>query len=159
MGTSAKVRSQNTSYRNDLEASPDASRFNSGNRHDLRSLSPEEKTIYHNWKCGVLIFYGAAVVVLGGLAVIGSSSTSIPALEKRGGSRAAGRGKQIADALDRLPGLLRGYCGPGKLLYDDDIRASDIRHREQHPVHFLWLAGTHLSSLRSSHSLAANQSD
>jgi hypothetical protein len=78
---------------------------------------------------------------------------------KGDGSRAAGRGKQIADALDRLPRLLRSYCGPGELLYDDDIRASDICHREQHPVHFLWLAGTHLSGLRSAHSLAANQSD
>jgi hypothetical protein len=82
MGRSAKVRSQITSYRNDLEASPNALRFNSSNRHDLRSLSPEERTVYHKWRCGVLIFYGAVVVLLGGLAVIDSSSTSIPVLEK-----------------------------------------------------------------------------
>jgi hypothetical protein len=60
-----------------------ASRVSPGNRRNvLRQLSPEEKITYHRWKCGALIVYGAVVVALGGLVFVGSSSTTIPAIEK-----------------------------------------------------------------------------
>lgn len=43
---------------------------------------PEEKMTYRRWMYGAWIFYSAVVVVLGGLIFAGSSSTTIPALEK-----------------------------------------------------------------------------
>jgi hypothetical protein len=82
MSTPAMLRSKITGYGNDLEARPNASSVSSGSRHGLRSLSPEEKMIYHRWRCGVLILYGAVVVVLGGLVFTGSFSPTSTALEK-----------------------------------------------------------------------------
>ena len=82
MSTPAKVSSQIMRRENDLEARPNASRANSGTRRHLRSLLPEEKMTYRRWMYGAWIFYSAVVVVLGGLIFAGSSSTTIPALEK-----------------------------------------------------------------------------
>jgi len=82
MSTSARLCSQITVDGNDQKARPNASYAGSGNRHDLRQLSPEEKMTYRRWKRGALILHGAVVVVLGGLVLIGSSSITIPALEK-----------------------------------------------------------------------------
>lgn len=82
MSRPAKLRSQITGDGNDLQAQSNASRISTGNRHHLRSLSPEEKMTYHRWRCGTLILFGAVVVVLGGLVFTGSSSTTSPAPEK-----------------------------------------------------------------------------
>jgi hypothetical protein len=78
MSTRPKLRLQAAG---DLGARSNA-RVRSGNRHDLRPLSPEERMTYRRWMRGVWILYGAVAVILGGLAFTGNFPTTIAALEK-----------------------------------------------------------------------------
>jgi hypothetical protein len=67
------------------EGRPDAAHFGAGTRHDLRPMLPDEQIAYRKWKRSTLMFYGAVVVILGGLVLTGSSSTAIPDTTKEAG--------------------------------------------------------------------------